>query len=203
VSADVTIPSRSDRWGMYLTIGACTTAVIATAWAVIARLVTVFSPNGVPVDIPFVDEAATLPIGPAGSGVEVEVDRAIVTVTDPAPATFFALVAEPIVTGLAIIAGVVLLLLFCVNVARGRAFARSTVRIVTSGAVVLLVGWGLGTLFRTMGVNGTLAAVSDHDYEGVLFETDFTAFFALLALGAIGVAFQIGHRLQRDAEGLV
>jgi len=203
MSTAVTLPSRSDRWGMYLTIGACTTAVIATAWAVIARLADVFSPDGVPVDVPFVDEAAQLPIGPDGGAVAVDLDRAIVTVTDPAPATFFALVAEPIVTGLAIVAGVVLLLLFCVNVARGKAFARSTVRIVTSGVFVLALGWALGSLFRTMGVNGTLAAVSDHDYDGVLFETDFSPFFAALALAAVGVAFQIGHRLQRDAEGLV
>ena len=71
------------------------------------------------------------------------------------------------------------------------------------GAGVLVVGWLGGSLFRTMGVNGTLSAVSDYTYDGVLFQTDFGAMFALLALGAIGAAFQIGHRLQRETEGLV
>jgi len=203
MSTPVTVPSKSDRWGIYLTIGLCATGIIATLWAMVSRLIEVFSPGGVPVLVPFVDEVAPMPIGPGGTAVDVEVDQAIVTVTDPAPATSFALVAHPVVSGVAIIAGIALLLLFCLNVARGRAFARSTVRIVSAGAIVLLAGWGAGSLFRTMGVNGTLAAVSDRSYEGVLFEADFTVFFAALALGVVGAAFQIGHRLQRDTEGLV
>ncbi len=66
-----------------------------------------------------------------------------------------------------------------------------------------MVGWILGSLFQTMSVNGALAAVSEGDYEGVLFQTDFTVVFGILALGAIGAAFQVGHRLQRETEGLV
>lgn len=196
-------PSRSDRIGMYLTIGFGAVAAGFTLWAMITRLVEVFSPGGIPVLVPFVGETAQLPIGPDGATVAVDVDRAVVTVTDPAPATFFALAGQPIVTGLAILTGIVLLALFCFNVARGRAFARSTVRLVTAGAFVLLGGWGFSSLFRTMGVNGTLAAVSDRTYDGVLFETDFGVFFVALALAAVGAAFQIGHRLQREAEGLV
>ena len=74
---------------------------------------------------------------------------------------------------------------------------------VRQGAAVLTVGWVFGSLFTTMSVNGALAAVSDHTYDGVLFSTDFTAMFGLLALGVVGAAFQIGERLQRDTEGLV
>jgi hypothetical protein len=157
----------------------------------------------IPVLVPFVGETATLPIGPGGAEVPVEVDQAIVTVADPAPATLFALIAHPIVVGLAILAGILLLCLFCVNLARGRAFAASTVRILFIGTGVLLGGWVLGSLFQTMSVNGTLSAVSDYQYDGVLFQTDFTAAFGVLALGAIGAAFQIGHRLQRETDGLV
>ncbi len=195
--------SRADRTGMYATITLGAVGAAATVWAMIARLADVLSGSGIPVLVPFVRETAELPIGPDGSAVPVSVDQAIVTVDDPAPATFFALVAEPLVTGLAILAGIVLLCLFCFNLARRRAFARSTVRIIFLGTGVLLVGWVLSSLFRTMGVNGTLAAVSNGSYDGVLFQTDFAAAFAVLALGAIGAAFQLGHRLQRDAEGLV
>lgn len=203
MSTPATMPDRSDRGGIYLTIGVCTAGIIATLWAMVNRLIEVFAPDGIPVLVPFVDEFAPLPIGPDGAAVQVEVDQAIVTVADPAPATFFALVAHPIVSGAAIVAGIVLLLVFCLNVARGRAFALTNVRIVLAGAFVLLGGWALGSLFRTMGVNGTLSAVSDYGYDGVLFETDFTVVFAAVALGVVGTAFQLGHRLQRDAEGLV
>jgi len=188
---------------MYATIVLGAIGAAVTAWVTITRLAEVLPGRDIPVLVHFVRETATLPIGPAGSAVPVEVDQAIDTVADPAPATLFALIAQPIVVGLAILAGILLLCLFCFNLARGRAFAKSTVRIVLTGVVVLGVGWVLGSLFQTMSVNGALSAVSDYDYDGVLFQTDFTIVFGLLALGAIGAAFQIGHRLQRETEGLV
>lgn len=194
---------RGDRLGMYLTIGIGFAAIVATAWAAIARLAEVLPGRDIPVLVPFVDEAAALPIGPDGSPVDVLVDRAIVTVPEPAAATWFALVAEPIVVALTVIAAIVLLSLLAWNLARGRAFTRANTRILWWGTATLTIGWALGGLFRTMGVNGTLAAVSEHTYDGVLFTTDFAPFFAILALAVIGAAFQVGERLQRDTEGLV
>jgi len=153
--------------------------------------------------VPFVGEQATLPIGPDRAPVEVDVDRAVVTVPQPAAATQFALVAQPIVTGATGIAAIALLAFFAWNVARGRAFARANVRLVLAAAVTLIVGWAVGGLFTTMGVNGALSAVSEYTYDGIIFSTDFTALWAILALGAIGGAFEIGERLQRETEGLV
>ena len=203
MSTATTALSRSDRVGMYATIVLGAIGAAVTVWVAISRLAEVLSGRDIPVLVPFVGETSTLPIGPGGAEIPVEVDQAIVTVADPAPATLFALIAQPIVTGLAIVAGILLLCLFCLNLARGRAFAASTVRILFLGTGVLLVGWVLGSLFQTMGVNGALAAVSNREYDGVLFQTDFTIVFGVLALGAIGAAFQIGHRLQRETEGLV
>ncbi|MRG60154.1 hypothetical protein GE115_09770 [Agromyces sp. CFH 90414] len=195
--------SAGDRVGMYLTVVLAAIGVAVTAWAVGARLVEVLPGTDVPVLVPFVGEQATLPIGPDGAPVEVDVDRAVVTVPQPAAATQFALVAQPIVTGAATIAAIAMLALFAWNVARGRAFARANVRIVIAATFTLLAGWVFGSLFTTMGVNGALSAVSEYTYDGVLFSTDWTAFWGILALGALGAAFQIGERLQRETEGLV
>jgi len=195
--------SRSDRIGMYLTVAICVIAAVFLSWSVIQRVAEVAPGTDIPVLVPFMDETAPLPIGPDGAPVEVEVDQAVVTVSDPAPATFFALIAEPVVVGLTTLGGILLLCLFCINLARGRAFSSSTVRIVFTAAGVLIVGWVLGSLFRTMGVNGTLAAVSDGSYEAMLLEFDFAPLFGTLALAAVGAAFQIGHKLQRETEGLV
>lgn len=195
--------SRSDRVGMYLTVAICVIAAVFVSWAVIQRVAEVAPGTDIPVLVPFSGETAPLPIGPDGEAIDVAVDQAIVTVSDPAPATYFALIAQPVIVGLTTLVGILLLCLFCLNLARGRAFSASTVRIVFTATGVLLVGWVLGSLFRTMGVNGTLAAVSDRSYDGVLFQTDFLPLFGILALGAVGAAFQIGHRLQRDTEGLI
>ncbi|GAA1815567.1 hypothetical protein [Agromyces neolithicus] len=195
--------NRSDTAGMYLTIvlGAIATAV--TIWVAVTRLVEVLPGRDVPVLVPFIGETAQLPIGPNGAAVEVSVDQAVVTVPQPAAATQFAIVAEPIVTGLAIIAGIALLGLLCWNLARGRAFTRQNSRIIWWGTAVITAGWLLGTLLTTMSVNGALSAVSDYGYEGVTFATNFAPMFAILALAVVSSAFQIGERLQRDTEGLV
>ena len=194
---------RGDTIGLYATVGIAVIAILATIWGVVRRLADVASFRDVPVLVPFVDETAELPIGPDGAPVTVAVDQAVVTVPETAVATSFALVAEPIVHGGAIIAAVVLLALFCWNLARGRAFSRANVRIVLWSTGVLAAGWFVGTILTTMTVNGALSAVSQYTYEGVTFSTNWAAPFAILALGAIGAAFQVGARLQRDNEGLV
>ncbi|UOE42693.1 hypothetical protein [Agromyces larvae] len=201
-----TNPARlrpSDQAGMFLTIVIAVIAIAATAWLAISRLVEVLPGRDVPVLVPFVSEASTLPIGPDGASVEVAVAQAVVTVPSPAVATQFALVAEPIVVGCSIIAAIVLLGLLAWNLARGRAFTRANTRIIWWGSAVLTGGWVFGTLFQTMGVNGALSAVSEHTYDGVLFSTNWAPFFAVLTLAVIGAAFQIGERLQHDTDGLI
>ncbi|WP_448811046.1 hypothetical protein [Agromyces bauzanensis] len=195
--------SRADRTGMYATVALAAGGIVIVAWLAITRLVEVLPGRDVPVLVPFVDEAARLPIGPGGAMVDVAVDQAIVTVPRPAPATQFALVAEPLVHGLSIIAGIALLAMFCWNLAGGRAFSRGNVRLVMWSGGVLMLGWLVGTILTNMTVNGALSAVSEYTYDGVVFALNWVPFFAVLALGAIGAAFQIGERLQRDVTGLV
>ncbi|WP_127794325.1 hypothetical protein [Agromyces sp. LHK192] len=194
---------RSDRVGMYLTIAIGAIGAVGIAATAVTRLVEVLPGTDVPVLVPFMDETAPLPIGPDGALVDVQVDRAVVTVPQPAAATQFALVAEPIVAGLTMIIAVALLGWFAWTLARGSAFTRRNVRVFWIGTFTILGGWVLGGLFTTMGVNGALSAVSDYTYDGVLFSTDFGALLAILALGVVGAAFQVGERLQRDSEGLV
>jgi len=195
--------SRSDRVGMYLTIALGLIGAAAVLWTTIMRLIEVAPGRDVPVLVPFIGETAELPIGPGGGSVDVAVDQAVVVVPQPAVATQFALVAEPIVVGLSLLILIALLCAFCWNLARGRAFHRSTTRIIFAGAGTVIAGWSLGSLFTTMTVNGALSAISDYSYEGVLFSADFTPPIVALALGAIGAGFQIGERLRRDTEGLV
>lgn len=202
-ATDPTRLSRSDRLAMYFTMLLGVIGIGVTAWHAIARLIEVAPGKDVPVLVPFRDETAALPLGPGGASVEVNVDQAVVTVPQPAAATQFALVAEPIVIALAIIAGIALLALFCWNLARGRAFARSNVRLIWWGAGVLAVGWFVGGMFTNMTVNGALSAISDYEYDGTIFATSVVPLFGILALGAIGAGFQIGEKLQRETEGLV
>ncbi|MDR5698471.1 hypothetical protein [Agromyces aerolatus] len=195
--------TRGDRLAMYFTMTVGAVGIGAVAWSAFARLIEVAPGRDVPVLVPFADETAELPIGPEGALVEVDVSQAVVTVPEPAAATQFALVAEPIVQAAASIAGIALLGLLAWNLARGHAFAGSTVRLIWWGAGVLAVGWFAGTMLTNMTVNGALSAISEYTYDGIRFSASWLPFFAFLALGAIGGAFQIGEKLQRETEGLV
>jgi len=195
--------SKSDRIGMYATIVLGLIGALSVLWATVARVLEVAPNRDVPVLVPFSGEAAQLPIGPDRAMVSVDVDQATVIVPEPALATHFALVAQPIINGLTLLVAIALLCLFCWNLTRGRAFHRSTTRLIFAAAGTVIAGWVLGSLFTTMSVNGALSAVSEYTYDGVLFSTDFAPPVVALALSAIGAAFQIGERLQRDTEGLV
>lgn len=195
--------NRGDRLAMYFTIVVGAVAAGIVAWSAVARVIEVAPGRDVPVLVPFASEPAELPIGPDGAPIAVAVERAVVTVPQPAAATQFALIAEPIFHASVMIAGIAVLALFCWNLARGRAFARANVRLIWWGAGLLLGGWTVGGILTNMTVNGALSAVSAYQYDGEIFTPDWLMFFAFLGLAAVGGAFQIGERLQRDTEGLV
>jgi hypothetical protein len=205
VTTDETRLSRGDRLTMYFTIALGGVATGIVLWDAVARLLEVIPGRDVPVVVRFVGEPADLAIGQGGAAVDATVSQALVTVPQPAAATQFALVAEPIVHALAIIAGILLLGRFCWNLARGRVFARGTVRLVWWGAGVLTAGWFVGGILTKMTMNGALSAISRYEYEPDVSTvgTDWVPIFGLLALAAIGAAFQIGEKLQRETEGLV
>jgi hypothetical protein len=199
---DQQLPSRYDRTGLYMYIAFGAGAVLVTLWQMVTRLLEVAPGRDIPVTVPL-EQAAALPMGPGGTAVEVGVREAVVTVADPAPATLFALWAHPIATSLAIVAGIVVGVLFCLRIARGRAFQTGTYLLVYLGVGILAAGWFLGWLTGAMSANGAVASISDRGYDIPPYPTDWTPVFAIFALTAVALALQVGERMRRDTEGLV
>lgn len=196
-------PDRADRIGMYMSIFLVAIGAGLTIVSAIGRLREVASSSATPVLVPLAGETADLPLGPEGSVVQAEVETAVVHVSDPAPATLFALWAQPIWGSVFIIAGLVVAAMFFLRLARGRAFTTGAARLAFVGAGTLLIGWFGMSMLTNMTTNGALSALSDYSYDSVIFEVSFAPVLAVLVLAAIGTALQIGERLQRDTEGLV
>lgn len=194
---------RSERVSLYLSAAIALAAIVAGGAATVTRLMEVAPGHDIPVLIPLADETAQLPLGPDGAPVTVDVETATVTVADPAPATLFALWAQPIAQFLVITAAMAIAAAFMVRLARGRAFERGTAGLVYAGAGVIAGGWFVESLLTTMTTNGALSAISDYTYDAALFEYSLGPFIAVLVIAAVGVALQIGERLQRETEGLV
>lgn len=200
---DVTKLDRGDRIALYFSIVLAAVAIGLAGWGAVHRLAEVAPGHDIPVLVPLSGEQAALPLGPDGAAVTVDVETATVVVADPAPATLFALWAQPIVQFLAAAAGMVVASVFFLRVARGRVFERGTAVLVIIGAVIVAGVWFVGSILTNMTTNGALSAVSDYTYDSVIFTADLSPFMWILVLGAVGAALQLGERLRRDTEGLV
>lgn len=194
---------RADRIGMYMSIVLVAMGAVLAVVAAVERLREVAGAGPIPVLVPLKGETAALPLGPDGAAVDVTVEAATVQVSDPAPATLFALWAQPVWTALVVCAGLVLAALFFLRLARGRAFTRGSVHLVYWATGVVTAGWLGGTILTNMTTNGALSALSDYTYEAVVFDVSLAPALAILLLAAVGGALDIGERLQRDTEGLV
>ncbi|WP_291378421.1 hypothetical protein [Demequina sp.] len=194
---------RSERISLYFSAAIAIAAIAAGGAATVIRLMEVAPGHDIPVLVPLADEQASLPLGPDGAPVTVDVETATVVVADPAPATLFALWAQPIAQFLVITAAMVIAAAFMVRLARGRAFERGTAGLAYAAGAVIVGGWFVDTILTAMTTNGAMSATSDYTYDAALFEVTLGPVIAVLVIAAVGVALQIGERLQRETEGLV
>src|SRR6478735_1199946 len=123
--SDLTAPDNSDRLGLYITVGAAAIGIIASVVTTVARLAEVAPGKDIPVAVALEQVKTSLPLGPSGSQVPATLDAATVIVGDPAPATLFALWAQPITVGLTWIGLLVVAALFCLRLARAEVFTKS------------------------------------------------------------------------------
>jgi len=195
-------PSKTDSTALKVTIVLGAAAAVITVVRAVLRILEIAPNRNVPVAAHF-EIPATMPIGPGGSDVDVIADRVILSVSDMPPITLWSLILAEVFYAIAAVAVVLCLCLVIRNIIRGQAFSAGTVGLVGTATLVLGVGWILVWLFTTMGANGGASALAGEPGLNVNAQIDFTFVFALAAMGALTSAFQIGHKLQRDAEGLV
>lgn len=201
--SDITRVDRSDRIGLYLSVAFAVVGIAIALSSMVGRLIDVAPGHDIPVRVPLSGETAPLPLGPDGALVTAQVDTVTVVVADPAPATLFALWAQPVVVGLTWSIGLVLAAMFCLQLARADVFTRRSGNLVFIGAGVVTFGWFASSILTNMTTNGAMSAISRYTYETVNFSAGFAPAAAVLLLAAAGTAIRVGERLRRETEGLV
>jgi hypothetical protein len=196
-------PPRSDRADLWTVIVVGAIAAAGTIGLAITRLAGILPNSGVEVLVPFVDTPASLPIGPSGTDLDVEVDQGVLTVSGLPGIVVAFLVLAVLIEATMTLTIVACTGILCRNLMKGSAFSRTNTRLVISSAVVLVAGTALGGLLQTMGANGALAAASGGSFNGVVASGSLVPYFAATGLAAVSLAFKAGERLQRDADGLV
>lgn len=197
------VPSKWDTSALWVAIILGAGAAVWTVTNAVTRIAEIAPNRDVPVTAAFADTLATMPVGPDGADVEVVASQVVLRVSDMPAITLWSLILAEAVYALAVVAVVVLVCLVIRNVIRGKAFDRSTVGYVGLATFTVAGGWILTWLFRTMGANGGAAALSGDSPLNTAFVIEPVVVFAIASLGALAAAFQIGHKLQREQEGLV
>ena len=203
MSTTLSSPSRSDRISLIATIVIGIVAAGYILVLLVLRLIEVLPNREVPVLVPFVEMPTRLPIGPDGADIAANVEQATVSVSGMPTITVVSLAIAAIVTAASAIAIIAIVCIFCRRLIRGEAFSARNTRLIMATSFTLIGGWFLGTLFTNMGVNGAFSHLSDYGYDGATFTADWVPAVAAIAIGAVGIAFQAGQRLQRETEGLV
>jgi hypothetical protein len=196
-------PSKNDRTALWVTIVLGAGAAVVTVGRAVLRIIEIAPNRDVPVPATFADTPAVMPIGPGGADVEVGADRVIMYVSDMPPITLWSLILTEVFYALAAVATIVLVALVIRNIVGGRAFSASTVGLVGAATLVVGIGWILTWLFSTMSANGGASALAGEPGLNTNVQIDPIVLFAIASMGALTVAFQIGHKLQRESEGLV
>lgn len=196
--------SRGDTAAMWLFIVVGVGVFFATVVAAVTRIASAF--GAAPVDVParFAGTRADAPIGPGGSPVSVELDRAVLTTDGLSAAGKGALILEQVVAVLAIGAIIGCLIALTVSTMRGRVFSRRNTALVTTAGIALFL-WIFGVpFFGNMVANDAFRAISDGTFDNAIATVDLTALFlAAFVIAISSTVFTVGERLQRETEGLV
>ena len=196
-------PKPWDATALWIAIGFGAVAVVWTAVHAVQRIAQIVPNRDVPFTASFADTPVTLPFGVGGAEVPATVERVVLQVSDLPAITLVALIIAEIIYALAVIITVACVCLVIRNLIIGKAFDRSTIRLVGIATLTVAFGWVLTWLFTTMGANGGTAALSGRTIDNTNAGFDPLLLFGIASLGALTVAFQAGGRLQRDTEGLV
>lgn len=196
--------SRKDRFGLWCFVAFGVVMAAVSVIGAIARIVEVLPNEDVTVTADFAGTAAQAPIGPDGSEVAVELDRAVLTVPSLPGASVGAIVIQQVVLAVGVIVVVWCLTLLVRNMAAGRIFSARSTRYATGASVAGFVTYASVPFFGNMAANGAFARLSDRTFENVVMSANIGGLVLAGFLAALAsTVFAVGDRVRRDTEGLI
>lgn len=180
-------------------------AAIFVVIAMIATLMSMFTPDGLVVSAQFDAGTAlgTLSIGTSQTAATVT--EAQFVVPDATWMSGVGLVTSVVARSLSYLIVIACALVVCRNLTNGRAFSLLNTRCIHVAGASLIAGALLGFLGLSLGLNDAFRSIGfDADTIGTNAPVAYwPTLFAGFALTILAIAFRAGERLQRDTEGLV
>ena len=195
--------SRQDRAGWVTIIGLSVVGIAYLLGQLLFHVIAILGNSRISVTVPFRERTASLAFGDVTAPVTI--GEGVIHVGGLGGLTYASVLIGEVLRDGAPIALLVLLAVFAFRMTRDRVFDRTNSRLVSWAGITVLLGWGLGGFFQHLGVNGAVAVLSGHTDSGNEIASGIDLFPLAVGVAVIllGVVFEVGMRLQRDAEGLV
>lgn len=139
----------------------------------------------------------------SGTAIPVALDRGVVTIAELGTPGIVTGILGQVVFTVTVVGVVTCLIALSANLMRGRVFSRTNTTLVITGGLIGLIGSAAAGLCDNMLANSAMAQLVEKPDTAVISIEPFPFILAAFAFAAIGTAFTVGARLQRDTEGLV
>ncbi len=195
--------SRGDRASLVGFMLAGAVIIVWTTVVSVLRIVDLVRGTDVPVSVEFIDDTVPVPYGSSGEAIDVAIERGTVVADLSATAATAGVIGQimSIVTSIVVVGCLVLL---AVGILRGRVFSRRHTGLVMTAGLVGIIGFAAVPFFDNMVANAVVADLTDNELNNAILSVEpFVFVLAAFVIATIGTAFTVGHRLQRDTEGLV
>jgi hypothetical protein len=205
VSSVPTGLTRADTFALWLFTGMAAFVGVAVAVSAVPAIVELFGEQ-VPVSL---SASMTVPADAATGSASIvsgSFDRADLVVSGIDVWPRVALAASVAMSALSSVAVAATVVALCLGILSGRPFVRSVTWLLATASIVLIAGSLLAALFDMIAMFSIVAALNPDPSDAVFpfrSEFDFTPLLIGLVFGAVATAFQLGQKMQRDAEGLV
>lgn len=193
--------SRADAVAMGIFVVAGAGIALWTIWNAVIRIIELARATDVGVMVEFTGNAVEATL--SGTMVPVELDRGVVTISELGAPGIVTGILGQIVFAITVVGVVTCLIGLSANLMRGRVFGRTNTALVVTGGLIGLIGSAAASLCDNMLANSAMAQLVDNPDTAVISVEPFPFILAAFAFAAIGTAFTVGARLQRETEGLI
>lgn len=196
----------SERFGLGLLAVVSSAVALLLLISAVFSIAALFDPRGAAIELVAEFDVPSSTVTGSVELVSGSFTQADLVVAGLEPWSLVILAAGRAVTALMVVGIAVMIASLCVSLLRGRPFSRSSTWMISTVSAVLIAG-SLIAIGLTTIANFWIASQLNEDPIGTTFPLasigSLVPLFVGIALAAIGAAFEIGARLQRDTEGLV
>lgn len=196
-------PATADRVSLGALMGIGVLIGIERAIGLVMRIISITGPGPHHAPITPQNLEAAVQLG-SGDAVPAAMTAGTLTVAELSGPEVGLLLAQEILTFIAVATVIVCLVLLARNTLRGTIFQRKNTVLLTWAGIAAAFGYGISQFLGSMASNEVISRLSVGSPAVYATRGDMMPYFlGFFAFGIVTIAYAVGARMQRETEGLV